>query len=100
MSIEPRTHEEVIKLVKEKIPQFARVVSMSITNKNEQGFPPVIIEQDTHATDYSEAGCELLGLTIKYAGLFGVPVLVRGRNGEQAELTAAAAAKKEETKSE
>jgi len=72
--------EKVLRIAMERVlPDFVK----SCTETGE----PLIIHQDAFAPDYDEY--ELLGMAIKFAGLYGKKIHILGKNRET--LTAAAA---------
>jgi hypothetical protein len=44
--------------------------------------PAIILHQDAFAADYQEEEYRLLGMAIKFAGIFGRDVLINGANRE------------------
>ena len=62
--------EKVIKLVEEKIPEFAK----NIKERSE----PVLFHQLAFAEDFQEDELFLLGNAIKYAGIYGRTVIING----------------------
>ena len=73
MSEEIEKREKALRMAVEKIlPDFVK----SCSEIDE----PLIIHQDTFAVDYNEY--ELLGMAIKFAGLYGKEVRIIGKNRE------------------
>jgi hypothetical protein len=72
--------EKALRMVMERIlPEFVKSCTETID--------PLLIHQDGFAADYDEY--ELLGMAIKFAGLYGKELHIIGKNRET--LTAAAA---------
>lgn len=61
--------------VEKQLPDFVKMLRGS-------GAPVVILHQDAFAADYQDAEFRLLGMAIKYAGIFGKTVQIHGRNRE------------------
>jgi hypothetical protein len=59
--------------IEAKLPVFARAC-------REDGISTIILHQDAFAADYQEEGYRLLGMAIKFAGVYGRDVLVSGTN--------------------
>lgn len=59
--------------IEAKLPEFARAC-------REDGIPTIILHQDAFAADYQEEEYCLLGMAIKFAGVYGRHVLVSGIN--------------------
>jgi hypothetical protein len=66
--------EEVLRMAIERtLPDFVKACT-------ENGGEPLLIHQDGFAADYDEY--DLLGMAIKFAGLYGKEVRVIGKNRE------------------
>lgn len=63
MSTTANSKEEMIKIVEKELPDFVKMIK---TSKDEM----IIFGQDAFAADYQEQEFSLLGMAIKYAGLF------------------------------
>lgn len=59
--------------IEAKLPEFARAC-------REDDIPTIILHQDAFAADYQEEEYRLLGMAIKFAGVYGRDVLVSGTN--------------------
>lgn len=59
--------------IEAKLPEFARAC-------REDDIPTIILHQDAFAADYQEEEYRLLGMAIKFAGVYGREVLVSGTN--------------------
>lgn len=66
--------------VKKYIPDFARAIA-AIAAKGEKD-STIILHQDAFAAGYDDDEYALLGMAVKYAGLYGVNVTVIGTNHE------------------
>jgi len=78
--------EEILRATVEKyIPNFATAVAVFA---HKEGKPGLLQHQDAFAAGYHDDEYTLLGMAIKYAGLFGVRVTVGGTNRETIETTA------------
>lgn len=60
------------------MPDFVKMVEL----QHEQGIDLITVHQDGFAGGYHTDEYTLLGLAIKYAGLYGIAVMVTGTNGE------------------
>jgi hypothetical protein len=63
----------LIAAIQAKLPDFARAC-------RESNAPTIILHQDAFAADYQEEEFRLLGMAIKFAGMFGRGVLINGTN--------------------
>jgi len=59
--------------IEAKLPEFARAC-------REDDIPTIVLHQDAFAADYQEEEYRLLGMAIKFAGVYGRDVLVSGTN--------------------
>ena len=68
----------LIAAVESKLPDFARAC--------QEGFdiPAIILHQDAFAADYQEEEYRLLGMAIKFAGIYGKDVHITGANRQTA----------------
>lgn len=75
--------EETLKdVIEARLPGFASAVSDFIeATENGKGNPMLMFHQDAFAADYQQEELGLLGAAIKYAGIFGVPIMIIGENG-------------------
>ena len=64
--------------VKKYLPDFARGVAEIAVKEAEDS--TMVIHQDAFAAGYDDDEYTLLGMAVKYAGLFGVSVTVIGKN--------------------
>lgn len=69
----PRREANLIATIEAKLPEFARAC-------HERDIPTIILHQDAFAADYQEEEYRLLGMAIKFAGVYGRDVLVNGTN--------------------
>ena len=69
----PRREANLIATIEAKLPEFARAC-------HERDIPTIILHQDAFAADYQEEEYRLLGMAIKFAGVYGRDVLVSGTN--------------------
>lgn len=69
MSTKEDNKKAMIETVEDSIPDFAQMIK---TTKEEM----VIFHQDAFAADYQEQEFTLLGMAIKYAGLYGRKVTI------------------------
>ena len=63
----------LIAAIETKLPEFARAC-------HEDDIPAIILHQDAFAADYQEEEYRLLGMAVKFAGIYGREVLVSGTN--------------------
>lgn len=63
--------------IEKNLPDFANAVKSAAKEERKK---LIIIHQDAFAADYDEY--ELLGMAIKYAGLYGVGITIQGLNRE------------------
>jgi len=63
----------LIAIIEAKLPEFARAC-------HEGDIPTIILHQDAFAADYQEEEYRLLGMAVKFAGIYGREVLVSGTN--------------------
>jgi hypothetical protein len=59
--------------IQAKLPDFATACRKS-------DIPAIILRQDAFAADYQEEEYRLLGMALKFAGMFGRDVLINGTN--------------------
>jgi hypothetical protein len=65
------------------IPNFVKAVESAVEQSSNTGSEKIIIcHQDSFASQYEEGEYALLGMAIKYAGLYGVNVTIIGKNHE------------------
>lgn len=64
---------DLIAVIEAKLPEFARAC-------HEHDIPTIILHQDAFAADYQEEEYRLLGMAIKFAGVYGRDVLINGTN--------------------
>ena len=69
----PRREANLIATIEAKLPEFAKAC-------HERDIPTIILHQDAFAADYQEEEYRLLGMAIKFAGVYGRDVLVNGTN--------------------
>lgn len=69
-----RYRKDLVRLVERYLPDFVRLVR--------QPTDVIILHQDAFAGSYHAEEYALLGMLIKYAGLYGKKVIVNGTNGE------------------
>ena len=69
----PRREANLIAIIEAKLPEFAKAC-------HERDIPTIILHQDAFAADYQEEEYRLLGMAIKFAGVYGRDVLVSGTN--------------------
>ena len=70
---------QLITTVKQELPEFVRACA--------SGSEFVVLHQDAFAADYQKNEYALLGMAIKYAGLYGKEVRVIGKNRSSVEET-------------
>lgn len=82
----PRTDEEqkseveILKATVEKyLPELCKALKEQEGKKEKT---TCMLHQDAFAAGYNIDEYTLLGMAIKYAGLFGVPILIHGENHE------------------
>lgn len=63
----------LIAVIESKLPEFAKTC-------REDDIPTIILHQDAFAADFQEEEYRLLGMAIKFAGVYGREVLVSGTN--------------------
>ena len=63
----------LIAVIEAKLPEFARAC-------HDDDIPTIILHQDAFAADYQEEEYRLLGMAVKFAGIYGREVLVSGTN--------------------
>lgn len=63
----------LIAAIESELPEFARAC-------REDEIPTIILHQDAFAADFQEEEYRLLGMAIKFAGVYGREVLVSGTN--------------------
>jgi hypothetical protein len=63
----------LIAAIETRLPEFAKAC-------HDLEIPTVILHQDSFAGDYQEEGYRLLGMAIKFAGIYGREVRVCGTN--------------------
>lgn len=69
--------------VRKAIPAFAQAVDHAMRKRLEAGESPLLVQhQDAFAGDYQMNEYLLLGMAIKYAGLYGLELRIIGRNRE------------------
>jgi hypothetical protein len=64
------------------IPNFAKAVAGAVAQSSDTGGDKIMCHQDSFAAQYDEAEYALLGMAVKYAGLYGVTVTIIGKNQE------------------
>ena len=69
----PRREANLIATIEAKLPEFAKAC-------HERDIPTIILHQDAFAADYQVEEYRLLGMAIKFAGVYGRDVLVNGTN--------------------
>lgn len=74
----------IIALVEKKVPDMAKAIKdMHDEHKGSKEAPPTFaIHQDSFAGDYQPEELSLLGAVIKYAGMHGIPISIRGKDQE------------------
>jgi len=84
----PTPHEEeeriaVLRVTVEKyLPDYVRGVAAIAVGAKEEKDSTMVLHQDSFAAGYHDDEYTLLGMAIKYAGLYGVAITVIGRNHE------------------
>ena len=74
---------DVLRATVEKyLPNFARGVGEIAARPKEEKDTPLVVHQDAFAAGYHDDEYTLLGMAVKYAGLYGVIVKVIGTNHE------------------
>ena len=68
--------------VEHYLPDFAREVKVISRLPEGREKPWMSMHQDSFAADYHKDEYTILGMAVKYAGLFNVSVLVVGKNKE------------------
>lgn len=68
----------LIAAVENKLPDFAKVC------QDYSDVPAIILHQNAFATDYQEDEYRLLGMAIKFAGIYGKDVHITGANRQTA----------------
>lgn len=63
--------------VERRLPEFCQTVKNARNGRNN-----VVLHQDAFAADYQPEEYRLLGMAIKYAGLYGVEIIFGGENRE------------------
>ena len=64
------------------LPDFARGIAAVAAPAKEAKDSPMVLHQDAFASGYHDDEYTLLGMAVKYAGLYGVVVTVIGTNHE------------------
>ena len=78
---EERKRIEVLRAtVTEYLPDFARGVTELAANGEKES--TMLLHQDAFAAGYDDDEFTLLGMAVKFAGLYGVGVTVHGTNHE------------------
>lgn len=73
-----KIHEkQLTKKIENVLPDFVNAVKLAAKGESKK---QIIIHQDAFSADYDEY--ELLGMAIKYAGLYGVSITIQGLNRE------------------
>lgn len=68
--------EKLILDIKEKLPSFYEMVEEVRKDKLNK----IYLHQDAFAADYQEEEYSLLGMAIKYAGMYGIQIIIDGSN--------------------
>ena len=66
------TQEVLEKIIEEKLPKLVKAVK--------EKADVVVLHQDSFAGDYQKEEFELLGMAIKYIGIYGKEIRIHGRN--------------------
>jgi hypothetical protein len=83
----PSLHEEETRVailqatVQHYLPQFAAAIQQLI-DESQGTDPDLILHQDAFAAGYDDDEYLLLGMAVKYAGLRGVTLQIKGKNHE------------------
>lgn len=75
-----KRQDELTSFIESKIPDFAKAVKHARNKKIDK----IIMHQDAFAGDYQKSEYSLLGMAIKYAGLYGggATIHIIGKNEE------------------
>jgi hypothetical protein len=83
----PSMHEEETRVatlqatVEHYLPKFAAAIKKASADAGSEGVH-LVLHQDAFAAAYDDDEYMLLGMAIKYAGLYGVPLNITGKNHE------------------
>lgn len=69
--------KELIKIVEAKVPSIRKNIKRC--KKIDARF---LFHQDTFAADFQESEFLLLGMVIKYVGIYGIEIIIVGKNRE------------------
>ena len=64
---------DLIVAIEKMLPDFARAC-------HAEDIPVVVLHQDAFAADYQEEDYRLMGMAIKFAGIYGKEIRIHGRN--------------------
>lgn len=76
--VAPAGEQRLRATVEHHLPEIVVAVAIVV----EQQAKAVMLHQDAFAAGYDLDECTLLGMAVKYAGLYGVPVYITGKNRE------------------
>jgi hypothetical protein len=68
--------------VEKELPKFTQLVKQA----KEKGSTSVMLHQDAFAFNYEQTEIELLGLAIKYSSIYGIEVIITGKNREHSNM--------------
>ena len=71
---------DLIVAVEKMLPDFARAC-------HAEDIPVVVLHQDAFAADYQDEEYRLMGMAIKFAGIYGKDISIHGRNRETVNQT-------------
>ena len=80
MTKKEQDKENIIKLVEEKLPDFAKMVKTYASKKGDK--PTIYMHQDAFAAEYNIGELVLLGSAVKYAGINGLTIAFMGLSNE------------------
>jgi len=80
---EQKERLEVLRATVEKyLPEFAKGVAEAASRAREEEGVTIVLHQDAFAAGLDDDEYTLLGMAVKYAGLYGVVISVIGTNHE------------------
>ena len=84
MGSKKENRAKIISLVEKEVPDMAKAIKdMHDEHRGSKKSPPTFaIHQDSFAGDYQPEELLLLGAVIKYAGMHGIPIAIRGKDQE------------------
>lgn len=84
MDSKQENRARIISLVEKEVPDMAKAIKdMHDGHRGSKESPPTFaFHQDSFAGDYQPEELSLLGALIKYAGMHGIPIAIRGKDQE------------------